>query len=406
MKAKYLLILLQFLSISLFSHTLDSILVGTYLNSSPNINLTYYNFSVVKPLGFNILIQRAIVPINGVQTSNFDSLLQFPNIIAGNDSARDSISFPDNIDWVYYFTNALYSKWSPISTTIPNLSSSTGLKQLFGSVAGDGAYSDTNSSNVGKTFIDGPNYSQYQSYIYTNKYNENSIINYHVNFRLKKGRTIGTGSNICSLQVVKCTPLDTVILCSSLISADMLTNEYKVFKLSYSYGATQNISLGRGDRMLPPTTIPPKEDITDSYFDINTKIQFKVKWLGNAEIALDYIEVYDQKLWEGFFLDEIAQRDSLLIKYLSKFSDLHPNLKYFITLDEPHSFDSYHPIKTVQHLLDSLNSPVKLITHFYPGWNNERESENALSSWYNYVKPYRLMYWNCTISWERKLKSY
>jgi hypothetical protein len=62
-------------------------------------------------------------------------------------------------------------------------------------------------------------------------------------------------------------------------------------------------------------------------------------------------------------------------------------------MDEPNSFDNYLPINTVQHLLDTLNSPVKLLTHFYPGWNNQRESDNTLKSWKVAANPARLMYW-------------
>jgi hypothetical protein len=393
MKLNLTLLFLLTVSFNLFSQSIDSILVGAYLNSSPNPNFTWYNFSIVKPLGFNTIIQRAIVPINGIQTSNFDSLKQFSNTVAGNDSVFGKVVHQDNIDWVYYFTNALYTKWSTLGNIIPDLSNETGLKYLFGSINGNAVTTGTDTTNIGKLFINGPNYSQYQKYVYTNKYNVNNPVKYKVNFRIKKGQLIGTGNNVCRLQVVMITPSGSTYLADSLISIEKLDNEYKDLQLSYNYGNSQNKSLGRGDRMLPPTTIPPKDDVKDSYYDEDTKIQFRVVWLGNFEISLEYIEVFDEEIWEGFFINEIAERNSKLITYLSKFANLHPNLKYFITLDEPHSLDSYHPIKSVQHILDSLNSPVKLLTHFYPGWNNQRESYNTLGSWYNYVLPNRLMYW-------------
>ncbi|MBK6678929.1 MAG: hypothetical protein IPG53_02395 [Ignavibacteriales bacterium] len=102
------------LTINLFSQGVDSILVGTYLNSSDNPNLTRYNFSSRQALGFNYNnTEGAIVPTNGIQSSNFDSLKQFPNLIGGNDSVPVNAVYQENIDWVYYFSNALYSKWLP-----------------------------------------------------------------------------------------------------------------------------------------------------------------------------------------------------------------------------------------------------------------------------------------------------
>jgi|GEM_PF-1352978 len=393
MRIKHLLFTGVILTINLFSQGVDSILVGTYLNSSDNPNLTRYNFSVVKPLGFNTIIQRAIVPINGIQSSNFDSLKQFPNLIGGNDSVPVNAVYPENIDWVYYFSNALYSKWLPGVNTIPELLPTIGLKKQFGSYFNSTATTGIDTTNIGKVFIDGPNYSQYQKYVYTNKYNPNEPITYKVDFRLKKGQVIGSGSNICSLQVVKTTPTDTVILKGALLTKEMLADEFTSFIISYNYTTPQNSPLGRGDRMLPPTTIPPLEEVYDSFYDNNTKIQFRIVWLGNAELLLDYIEVYDQEIWQRYFIDQPAERDLFISNYLSQFMELQPNMKYFVTMDEPHSFDNYHPIKTVQHLLDSLNSPVKLLTHFYPGWNNQRKSDNTLKSWKVAAKPARLMYW-------------
>ncbi|MBK6678927.1 MAG: hypothetical protein IPG53_02385 [Ignavibacteriales bacterium] len=60
--------------------------------------------------------------------------------------------------------------------------------------------------------------------------------------------------------------------------------------------------------MLPPTTIPPLEEVYDSFYDNNTKIQFRIVWLGNAELLLDYIEVYDQEIWQRYFIDQPAEK--------------------------------------------------------------------------------------------------
>lgn len=117
--------------------------------------------------------------------------------------------------------------------------------------------------------------------------------------------------------------------------------------------------------MLPPTTIPPKEEVHDSYLDTGAKIQFRIIWLGNAELFLEYVDVYDKDIWENWFVKDRAARDGQICEYLARFQNLTPHLKYFLTIDEPHSFDSYVPVRIVQHLLDSLGSPVKLDPHIY-----------------------------------------
>jgi len=42
----------------------------------------------------------------------------------------------EKVDWVYFFTNALYTKWSPVSTPLPGTPSSVGLKKQFGEFVG------------------------------------------------------------------------------------------------------------------------------------------------------------------------------------------------------------------------------------------------------------------------------
>ncbi|MBK6678928.1 MAG: hypothetical protein IPG53_02390 [Ignavibacteriales bacterium] len=106
------------------------------------------------------------------------------------------------------------------------------IKKQFGSYFNSTATTGIDTTNIGKVFIDEPNYSQYQKYVYTNKYNPNEPITYKVDFRLKKGQVIGSGSNICSLQVVKTTPTDTVILKGALLTKEMLADEVTSFIIS------------------------------------------------------------------------------------------------------------------------------------------------------------------------------
>ncbi|OQY74418.1 MAG: hypothetical protein B6D45_06950 [Ignavibacteriales bacterium UTCHB3] len=353
-------------ALSLYGQSPDSILTGSYLNSSPNKEFSLYDYSVVKPLGFNTVIQRAVISIPEInQLSNSDSLKQFSYLIAANDSVPESAKRQENIDWVYYFSNALYSRWIPEKNTLTEIPNTIGLQKKFGFTLPHSVSTGVDTSNVGKVFIDGPNYTQYQKYVYTNKYNSNKFITYKVNFRLKRGEIFGSGTQVCKLQVIKSINGHDICLTESLITVEMLTNNFKTFQLSYEYDEPGNSPLGRGEGMLPPTTIPPKEEVHDSYLDTGAKIQFRIIWLGNAELFLEYVDVYDKDIWENWFVKDRAARDGQICEYLARFQNLTPHLKYFLTIDEPHSFDSYVPVRIVQHLLDSLGSPVKLDPHIY-----------------------------------------
>lgn len=393
MKTVQLQLFLLFLTLNVYTQRPDSILTGTYLTSTPDKWFTLYNYSLVKSLGFNTILQRAVVPISGKQTSNFDSLGYFQNIIALNDSVKDNVFHEPNADWVYYLSNALYSKWVPDQNFIPDLKGDMGLRKLFGTVTSDGVTTGTDTSFTGKLFIDGPNYGQYRKYVYTNKYNSNGLINYTVVFRLKNIQSIGAGEEVCMIQAVIGAGPDSIVLAEKIVTKSMLGEGYTDISMEYDYSQDTLPQGGRGDLPLPPTTIAPGEGVEDSYFRESRRIRFKVIWLGNAELGLKHVEVYDNSIWKYYFIKFKNLRDQKLNEYLSRFSGLQPNLKYFITLDEPNSLDSYYPIKTLQSVLDSLGSQVSLMTHFYPGWDNMRESGNALGSWYKYVKPRRLMYW-------------
>ncbi|MBK6680439.1 MAG: hypothetical protein IPG53_10615 [Ignavibacteriales bacterium] len=93
----------------------------------------------------------------------------------------------ERIDWGYFFSNALYTKWSPLGTPLPGTPASIGLKKQFGEFVGTTTSTGIDTTYTGSVFITGPNYSQYQKYVYTTKYSQNERITYKVNFQVKKG---------------------------------------------------------------------------------------------------------------------------------------------------------------------------------------------------------------------------
>jgi hypothetical protein len=381
MKSKYLQLLLLVITLNIYGQSPDSILTGSYLNSSPNKNFTLYNYSVVKPLGFNTVIQRAVVNIPEInQGYNFDSLKYFPYIFALNDSVIDTVFHPSNTDWVYYFSNALYSRWIPNDTIIPDLNSETGLKQKFGENTMGGVTTGTDTSNINKIFIDGPNHSQYRNYVYTNKYLTNDLINYTAVFKLKNLQNTGPGDTVCKVQAVATRSFDTTVLAEKTVTKNMLGTDYTDVSLNYNYGTLASEPGGRGDLPLPPTTIIPASSLEDSYISEGTRIQLRVIWLGNAELAIKEVEVFDNKLWKHYFVDYREERNFLLTEYLAKLRKLQPGMKNLITMVEPRSVDSYHPIITLLTILNRLGAPPEMIAGFYPGRQNDNRV-NKFSNW-------------------------
>jgi hypothetical protein len=264
----------------------------------------------------------------------------------------------ERIDWGYFFSNALYTKWSPLGTPLPGTPASIGLKKQFGEFVGTTTSTGIDTTYTGSVFITGPNYSQYQKYVYTTKYSQNERITYKVNFRLKKGQVIGAGDDVCYLQIVKKTPFDSVLLNSKLVTQQMLTETFKDYTLVYDYDFPPLATLGVSDLISQQAAISPADNI----YDINTKIEFRIVWLGNTELILDYIEVYDDDIYETYFIENITHRDRLLKDYVADLNSSRPDQTFFLTMYQPHAVDSYHPIRTVQNLLDSLNSPVKFLS--------------------------------------------
>jgi len=138
----------------------------------------------------------------------------------------------------------------------------------------------------------------------------------------------------------------------------MLTETFKDYTLVYDYDFPPLATLGVSDLISQQAAISPADNI----YDINTKIEFRIVWLGNTELILDYIEVYDDDIYETYFIENITHRDRLLKDYVADLNSSRPDQTFFLTMYQPHAVDSYHPIRTVQNLLDSLNSPVKFLS--------------------------------------------
>ncbi len=382
----------------------DHFLLGSYLNASSDKLITYHrNFWQVREMGMNTVLQRNIVEVSSIdQESNFDSLMQFSTIIAINDSANYSGVSPDNIDWIYYFTNALYSKWEAEGSPYFSGSEPVGVKHNgIGHSTVGGWSSGTEGSEIGKYFILGPNYTQYMRYVYSNKFNnENPIIQYTANFCLKLGEMPLFNVDVAEIEVTLLN-VETggeAILNSKVLKASDLSHSYQVKPLTYNYSNYSDAYQGDNGNPAGPAWYAPQSMPESNFFDARYKIQFKVKRLSNTEIFVDYVEVYDagdNGIWDFYFNNSLHYTwmiDSI-ISYNQQFDALGTKQKYYHTIDEPHSIDCFAPIQRVQQILDSQQIEKDLLVHFYPGWNNYRDSVNIMQKWVDIAQPKKLLFW-------------
>jgi hypothetical protein len=356
-------------------------LLGSYLNSSSDKSITYYrNYWQVKKMGMNTALQRNIVEAQSIgQEGNLDSLMLFSTIVAINDSANYTGVHPDNIDWIYYFTNALYSRWEAEGSPYFSLSDPVGVKHNgIGYPTADGWSSGIDTSAIGKYFILGPNYTQYMRYVYSNKFNnQNPIIQYTANFRLKLGQIPEFNIDVAEIEVtlLNVETGEDSVLASQILKANDLSTSYQVKSLTYNYDDSSNAYQNYNGNPPGPAWYAPQSTPESEFIDFRYKIQFKVKRLNNTEIIVDYIEVYDageNGIWDYYFNSSLHYTwmvDSIS-SYNDQFDALGTKQKYYHTIDEPHSIDCFVPIQRVQHILDSLQTGKDLLVHFYPGWNN------------------------------------
>ncbi|MFZ1702694.1 MAG: hypothetical protein WAT79_00030 [Saprospiraceae bacterium] len=379
--------------------------LAAYLYSSKRSETTYYqNYWQMKQLGLNTVIQRSIVEVPSIdQESNFDSLMQFNTIIALNDSTTDAYN-ENNIDWIYYFTNALYTKWEAEGSPYFSENEPVGVKHNsvgYPTSDGYGWSSGGSISDIGKFFILGPNYQQYMKYVYTNKFEgENPLISYKTNFSMKLAQDQTDSFPVARLIVSVKNDSDgteTTLIDSTIYSNQLTTTAYtSIICKPYDYLRFQSVNNeGSNYNGAPPgpAWYAPQGIASTDFLNENLKIQFKVQKLAQAEVIVDYIEVYDaglNSIWDGWFVTRLQEVIDNIFYYNQKFSSLGSKFKYYHTMDEPNSIDCFEPIRRVQSILDSLNTGRDLITHFCTGWDNKRDGVNALEKWLKIAKPKKL----------------
>ncbi len=402
-------------------------LSGAFIHSMhPPVNwiTQRQNYDQILECGFNSVFQIAIKDLGFPQTPNLESLSQFSYVYAANDSGTGGVGYPystfnakrdENIDWISYFTQAKYTKWeaegSDIFTGSDPGDEDVMIKHNFGLEYTEGNISGwtsgpVNPINEGKFLMKGPDYWQWPRYTYTNPGWNNNPITYKAVFRMKIDLPSEEPLPVCQIMVTNTDKdgVETVLEYQGIpaiktLTTEDLTTEYNNFELNYDY--IGYFDLPQGDPSypsLPASVTQPFEEIEYSPgYNAGSKVQFKVKWLGNRELFVDYIEVYDERIWDGWFKQFPGRMIDSIYNYDQNFKNANINfynkLKYYGTIDEPHVIDCYEPLRKVQFLLDSLNINADLLVHWYPGWDHNRDGDNTWPVYKQLAQPKKIMFW-------------
>ncbi len=350
-------------------------------------------FDQLKELGINFIVQRAVKSMGEERASNLKLLAEFPYILALNDSGTGTgnsnydADEPENTDWINYFTQAKYRKWEAEGDNI--FKGNVRIKHKHGEIYSDGnvsGWATNNSTKPGDLIMYGPDYWQYPKYTFSNpEWNPFPVV-YNAAFTMRIDSKPASAVPVCSLAVTMSFKendivREIVLQNKTLTTADFSGNLYTEFILQYDYRNYINLSGSKPG------------------YNHGKQVQFKVIWLGSRKLYIDKIEVYDQTIWGKYFRTARGYKDmiSFISSYDKSFAAGNPafysRLKYYLTLDEPHSIDCYEPLRKVQEILDSLNTGADLITHWFPGWDALRDGDNTWDQYYPLVKPHKLHFW-------------
>jgi hypothetical protein len=335
--------------------------IGVFSTTSSS-TIDANNIATIKSLGVNWLINTTWNP----------ALLTDVNIIASN--------VRDENDLVSYYSSGQYNK---LETEDSVGNSVVGIKHDIGCISGSYYYSGRVADTT-KYLIRGPNYHQYTTYSFPTL--SGQVIPYRLRIKMRMGTTaLGTGDTVCKLTVYYkngdkyATLLDTVMKRTDLSTTDAI----------YLFRYTYNNYLIQPNIIVNPVNGLPKISSTTIETPLTDGIQYRIKWYGNRELYVDYIELYDETIWRNY-LDDPSQIRSDISRYAN--DNNFATLKYWYGCDEPTSRDSYIPYKIIDTLLNNLSTPKPLQTTFFPQWNNILNSEYQIPLFVSKCNPVQFMF--------------
>src|SRR3989339_1318994 len=346
---------------------------------------TFHRMERHDPAGYNSLNSsgmNTVVQYGDEITLDF---LENYNVIAENaDGAFDVIN---------HYATGYYTKWE--AEKDQETTERTGIVHEAGQTSqwqGTQCWSSIGATAPACSLIYGPHYRQdknYRQYLYNT-----GRISYTARFRmaLHYNPQMNPADIVCEIRVqyryAKIYPDGSWTVHDAVFINDMLTvsdfnqdGSFKDFDLQYTYPDIFPVYPLEGKMLMALS-----DDIR--YSDINGEngIGFHVDWLGTEPLYIDYIEVFDNAVWNDF----IQNPNDVAIdikNYASNYLE-YPNLKYWYGHDEPYTLDAFTPMHIVDSLIRSVGAP-SLITEFYPrGLIN---GDTLLVKFYEMAKPEKLM---------------
>lgn len=121
-------------------------------------------------------------------------------------------------------------------------------------------------------------------------------------------------------------------------------------------------------------------------------ISFQVDYRGHKNLYVDYIEVWDQDVWNNYYNIKTRQDVINRIQNYPRLKNIKNNSKqiFWYAADEPQTLDLYTPIRTIDSLA-KIKTGIPLITEFNPQWNGWRNGDKTIQKFVDRVKPQRLM---------------
>jgi hypothetical protein len=415
----------------LFSHSMNAqtpepILFGTYLASSYHPEITYHRFndSNLVKIGFNTIIQTVMHPVihNKLFTTEpikwHDNRIplgssSFSNIVALNSYWNKEDE--QQVDWVKILTHGAYNKWEVEGRNVfqSNIikmvrdQNHTSLFNLDGVVGIQSSSLSPHQSDI--VMISGPGMYQDPNYKVEDR-DDADYIPYYADFRMKIGMIPIINTVVCTLRVRVDYPVyfgntvtgQTKILAQRTLSTNNLSDEFVIKRIFY-----QISGLGKTTELEPEYIIQTDQEYvlisaSKIYYEVIVPESVNPSLFGH--LFVDYIEVSESRIWgENGDTTRIQNR---LTSYnnIWEYEDVgfvyRDKIKYFYTMDEPHSFDHYLPYQKVEAVQKTLNDSLKnkqMLTKIYPEWSGEKEGINIIDKWAEVAKPRKLMFWYYTI---------
>jgi tetratricopeptide (TPR) repeat protein len=337
--------------------------VGVFSPTSDSLQ-DHNNISTITSLGINWIINTTwdTSAINGV------------NVIGCN--ARNQN------DHIGYYVSGMYNKFSAKENVDAY---SVGIKHEFGSENGNYFSSGSNTNNKGLLLIKGPNYHQNMKYVFPGL--AESPIDYNLRIKMRRGSAqLLSGDTVCKITVYYKNGNKYAVLLDTVMTAFNLSTSDQIYSFKYNY--TKYID--NPEVLVNSSTGMAKIESASNQSPLTDGIQYFVKWYGTRELFIEYLELYDNRIW-GYFISSLPQTANLIKDYAN--SHNFSTLKYWYGFDEPMSRDSYIPFKTIDSLLGATPRPKSLFTTFFPQWNNQLNNENQIPLFINTYNPKQFMFY-------------